>query len=279
MKPFIKWQGGKRRELNNIRPFITGNVAEPFCGGAAVAFDREGKVYLNDINKRLINLYNVVASSDYYKLINQIKTWKSFSPEELSEYYYKARSYINSNQTFSDPYEQAKDFLFIRQQCFSGMERYNSKGEFNVPHGRYKTFSCNLTVEHHELLKKASINSMDAIDWIDTLPNDTFLFIDPPYLERAGYENKDGGLELHQRLHRTLSTCSMDWLIVHSDHEFYRDMYSKFTLMEFPYKYSQQFNGGNYNSNVNHLYITNLCQHQLKLTSKLHMKERQYAVV
>ena len=38
MKPFVKWQGGKRRELANIRPFVSSPVAEPFCGGAAVAF-------------------------------------------------------------------------------------------------------------------------------------------------------------------------------------------------------------------------------------------------
>ena len=53
----------KRRELSNIRPYISGPVAEPFCGGAAVAFDTEGKVYLNDVNKRLINLYKIVARS------------------------------------------------------------------------------------------------------------------------------------------------------------------------------------------------------------------------
>ena len=107
------------------------------------------------------------------------------------------------------------------------MERYNSKGEYNVPWGRYKTFSCSLDWEHHQLLNRATISNMDAIDWIDTLRPDTFLFIDPPYLERAGYENKDGGLDLHQRLHKVLSTCSMKWLIVHSDHEFYRDMYNE----------------------------------------------------
>jgi DNA adenine methylase len=257
MKPFIKWQGGKRRELPNIRPYVKGPVAEPFCGGAAVAFDAEGKVYLNDVDKRLINLYRTVADINYiHKLLHDVEQFKKFTPEDLSDYYYKARSYLNSNQTFDDPYEKAKAFLFIRQQAFSGMERYNSKGEFNVPWGHYKTFSCNLTFEHHKLLNRATLSNMDAVDWINTLPNDVFLFIDPPYLERAGYENKDGGFELHQRLHKVLSTCTMPWLIVHSDHEFYRDMYSNFDIKEKPFKYAQQFHGGDYNSKVNHLYIS-----------------------
>ena len=59
MKPFIKWQGGKRRELKHIREFIpdgTSIIAEPFAGGAAVAFDFEGIAYLNDILKEYRSL-------------------------------------------------------------------------------------------------------------------------------------------------------------------------------------------------------------------------------
>jgi DNA adenine methylase len=256
MKPFIKWQGGKRRELANIRPFISSPVAEPFCGGAAVAFDTCGKAYLNDQNKRLINLYQVVADERLIDpLLADISLFKQMSPEQLNERYYQARDYINTHSLTENPYISAREFLFVRQQCFSGMERYNSKGEFNVPHGRYKTFSCNLSKEHHEFLANATITQGDAIDFIRTLPPDVFLFIDPPYLDRAGYEDKDGGLNLHTRLYGVLSTVSMPWLIVHSDHEFYRDNYSKFNIVEKPYKYAQQFNGGDYDSNVNHLYI------------------------
>ena len=257
MKPFIKWQGGKRRELANIKPYVSSPVAEPFCGGAAVAFDAKGKAYLNDQNKRLINLYNVVASEDIYKLLEDIEQFKKLTSDQLNARYYEARSYINLNQSFDDPYTSAREFLFVRQQCFSGMERYNSKGEFNVPHGRYKTFSCSLSLEHHNFLKASTITNVDAVEHIKSLPQDIFIFIDPPYLERAGYETKDGGLDLHTRLYGILSTITQPWLIVHSDHEFYRETYKAFNIKEKPYKYSQQFNGGNYDSQVNHLYISN----------------------
>lgn len=258
MKPFIKWQGGKRRELVNIQPYISGDIAEPFCGGAAVAFNSEGKVYLNDTNKSLINLYEVVANPKYIEsLLHDISGFMSLTPDELNRRYYEARDYINLNQSFDDPYVSAREFLFIRQQCFSGMERYNTKGEFNVPHGRYKTFSCSLSMDHHNLLKDAVIMNTDAVSFIKMLPDDVFLFIDPPYLDRAGYEEGDGGYGLHSRLYNVLSTVSMPWLIVHSDHEFYRDNYSMFTITERRYKYSQQWKSGKYDNKVTHLYISN----------------------
>lgn len=258
MKPFVKWQGGKRREFANIRPFISSPIAEPFCGGAAVAFELNGKAYLNDTNSHLINLYQVVADERLIDpLLADISLFKQMSPDQLNERYYQARDYINTRALTENPYISAREFLFVRQQCFSGMERYNSKGAFNVPHGRYKTFSCSLTKGHHEFLANATITQGDAIDFIHTLPPDVFLFIDPPYLDRAGYENGDGGLNLHTRLHNCLSKVANPWLIVHSDHEFYRDNYSRFTIHERPYKYSQQWVKGEYNNAVNHLYITN----------------------
>ena len=82
MKPFIKWQGGKRRELPHIREFIPDGIpiiAEPFCGGTAVAFDNEGIAILNDTNARLINLYSVAADKQMFEtLFNSMTNTANF---------------------------------------------------------------------------------------------------------------------------------------------------------------------------------------------------------
>ena len=42
MTPFLKWVGGKRQLLKDIRPFIPAQFdryVEPFMGGGAVFFD------------------------------------------------------------------------------------------------------------------------------------------------------------------------------------------------------------------------------------------------
>ena len=262
MKPFIKWQGGKRRELKHIRQFIPDDItsiAEPFAGGAAVAFDYELPSFLNDTNARLTNLYNVVADSDkFYRLLRDIAVLKTSTQEELERRYYEARSYLNLGQTFDDPYSRALAFLILRQQCFSGMERYNSRGEFNVPWGRYKTFSCSLDEPHQRFLEQAAITNIDACDFLDTLPTNTFVFVDPPYLDRAGYEKKDGGYDLHSRLAAKLKELDLPFLLIHSDHPFYRETYSDYSISEIPFRYAQQFNRGDYDANVCHLYITNV---------------------
>ena len=261
MKPFIKWQGGKRRELPHIRSFIPDGIpiiAEPFCGGAAVAFDNEGIALLNDTNARLMNLYSVVSNKQMFdRLMEDIDILKSSTPEELEKHYYNARVYLNANPELEDSYFCALSFLILRQQCFSGMERYNSRGEFNVPWGRYKKFSCCLDESHHRFLKAATLFNSDALTFLDNLPAETFVFVDPPYLERAGYEKKDGGFDLHAGLAAKLLNLDLPFLLVHSDHEFYRHTYRDFKITEVPFKYAQQFNRGNYDANVCHLYITN----------------------
>ena len=59
--PFVKWAGGKRQLLTQIRermPETYNNYFEPFVGGGAVVFELlPEKAVINDINKALINAY------------------------------------------------------------------------------------------------------------------------------------------------------------------------------------------------------------------------------
>lgn len=63
LKPFLKWPGGKTRELKHIIPNLPNylhNYYEPFIGGGAVYFsvDNANKYYINDKSNDLIDLYN-----------------------------------------------------------------------------------------------------------------------------------------------------------------------------------------------------------------------------
>ena len=73
IKPFVKWAGGKGSlisQLTNFYPFELENgtikkYVEPFVGGGAVLIDILQKydveeAYAFDINKDLINCYNVI---------------------------------------------------------------------------------------------------------------------------------------------------------------------------------------------------------------------------
>ena len=78
-KPFLKWVGGKTQILENILkklPVSFNNYYEPFLGGGSVllallTFQKEGKItikkkiFANDSNKGLINLFKAFTDSVY----------------------------------------------------------------------------------------------------------------------------------------------------------------------------------------------------------------------
>ena len=261
MKPVIKYQGGKSKELPLIKQMLPrkfDRVVEPFCGGAAVSFGLQTPAILNDINPMVINLYKVLQSSDYAHVLNHINVIKTYEHDALQEAFYAARDVINNPEKFT-PLIQAVSYIIVRQLCFSGMERYNANGKFNVPFGHYKKMSCNLIPDHHAFLGKCDIRQGSFVDLFDDVTADDFVFIDPPYLERLGYTQGDGGDTLHEELARCLKSTNSKWMIIHSDHDFYRESYKDFNIIDKDFAYAQRFGKDKDHSSakVKHLYITN----------------------
>ena len=80
---FLKYPGGKQRELVVIRKYLPEkieNYFEPFVGGGAVYFDTLAEhYYINDKSTDLIHLYNAVKTQDevfFETLHNLDKFWK-----------------------------------------------------------------------------------------------------------------------------------------------------------------------------------------------------------
>ena len=71
MKPVVKYQGGKTRELSLIQPYIRSakRIIEPFCGGAAVSLHANVPSILNDCNSNVINLYNIIGDKSYFNVL------------------------------------------------------------------------------------------------------------------------------------------------------------------------------------------------------------------
>jgi DNA adenine methylase len=93
-------------------------------------FDR---YHLADINSDLINLYNIVKTrtADFIRDAQLL-----FTPESNNEIcYYQRRTEFN---TSTDAYLRALLFLYLNRHCYNGLCRYNLRGEFNVPFGRYR---------------------------------------------------------------------------------------------------------------------------------------------
>ena len=262
MKPIIKYQGGKTKELpiiTQIAPPKFTRVIEPFAGGAAVALHYGETTVLNDISPLPINLYRVVGSPEYPQLQAKVNEIKGYDHDQLQEIYYQSRDIIN-NKDGKSAYELALAYIVVRQLCFSGMERYNSSGEFNVPFGHYKKMSCNLEPRHHQFFSKhVELRCGDAIDIIHEAHEGDFLFLDPPYIDRLGYSTGDGSDGLHTRLVAALHDTKAHWLLIHSDCVFYREQLAQYDIQTRGFRYGQIFgkNKNHSKSIVDHLYIKN----------------------
>jgi len=245
MKPIIKYQGGKTKELPLIKQLLPSQfsrVVEPFCGGAAVSFGLGYPALMSDINRDVINLYSVVANAELYPQLQlKVDYLKGLGHDDLKREFYASREVINQPWDCVDQLQRALSYIIVRQLCFSGMERYNSDGKFNVPYGHYKRLSCNLTPDHHRFLKNCDVRFASFDETLSSVNDDDFVFIDPPYLDRLGYTKGDGGFELHSKLHSILSEVKAPWMIIHSDHEFYREYYKDFNITDKNFAYAQRF--------------------------------------
>lgn len=217
MKPLIKYRGGKSKEIPHIMehiPQYNGRYIEPFFGGGALYFHLEPKkAIINDINSKLIAFYNGVKLNYpilrteldeieriYEENRRQFDNLKAKTPNERvedknEEFYYQLRDMFND--TAKKKYTDALLYFFINKTAYSGMIRYNAKGEFNVPFGRYQHLNTSLvTQQHSKLLANTEIFNEDYKAVFDMVEKDDFMFLDPPYdcvfSDYGNEEYKDG---------------------------------------------------------------------------------------
>jgi DNA adenine methylase len=222
--PVIKWVGGKTQIIDEIFSYFPNEIntyIEPFIGGGSVIINLLLKVENNeikcnrficaDINYCLINLYNTIKYQ-HKELIshldeikndfNESKYKEGFYYEKREEYnmYKKTKIFTNSTGIENETNLQQRDhnvllaslFIFLNKTGFRGVYRENSKGEYNVPYGNYKSPSIfdieninNLSLLFNkynvEFINQSyeNIISKQALDQYSGINN--FIYIDPPY--------------------------------------------------------------------------------------------------
>ncbi len=209
--PFVKWAGGKRQLLPQIRermPREYNNYYEPFIGGGAVLFELlPQKAVINDINIALVNAYRQICNKPeaFVQEVNRLdaEIW-----EDGKKYYYFLRENYNDKLMQEElDVELAALFVFINKHCFNGLYRVNGKGLFNVPYNnsRKASIDANSIYAISSYLKNVRILDGDFEVACDKAAKGDFVFIDSPYapLNPTSFESytKEGfDIESHRRL-------------------------------------------------------------------------------
>lgn len=209
--PFVKWAGGKRQLLSQIKermPEKYNNYYEPFIGGGAVIFELQPEnALINDINKALINTYKQIRDVPY-QFIDTVNKLDNEMWEDGKEYYYSLREHYNDKLMKAEyDLELAALFVFINKHCFNGLYRVNGKGLFNVPYNNSRKTSIDeeLIKNVSEYLKKIIITDGDFEKACVNATEKDFVFLDSPYApinptSFQAYTKEGFDIESHKRL-------------------------------------------------------------------------------
>ncbi len=254
-----------------IRDFCTSKQSD-IAGILTPEFQDLPSVLLNEMEA---NLYRKMLRM---RTLEQKKHLLSASDlEDNIETAVKSAVYMNYRRLYNDRAISSSNnvvhsalFLFIRNYSYSGMFRYNDKGEFNVPYGgigyNAKTMKKKLDYYRSPALlnhfKKTQIYNLDFELFLrNCSPGENdFVFLDPPYdSEFSTYAGNEFTREDQARLaDYMINECRAKWMLVIKNTDFICKLYSKkgIKIQTFDKEYLVSFMNRN-DKKATHLLITN----------------------
>lgn len=282
LKPMLKYRGGKTRELPMLLPFVPAEYdtyIEPFFGGGALYFHLQPhRAIINDLNKPLMRFYADIRN-DFYTVLKDLEKLhaeyeanrQNFDvlkaahphtrvPDANETVYYTIRNMFNGLEP--PLYSWGAIYYYINKTAYSGMIRYNSKGHYNVPYGRYKHLNISgVTDAHSRLLQNALLMTGDYDQAFQRCRADDFIFLDPPYdCIFSDYGNSELGdgfsEEEHIRLADAFYSLPCKALMVIGKTELTQSLYGSSTVYEYDKSYAVNIRN-RFKSASRHLVVKN----------------------
>ena len=237
MKTVLKWAGSKVRIIETLKKHLPAGqrLVEPFAGSCAVMMNTDYPAYfIADVNRDLIDLYKLIAKQP----AAFIQTAEAlFETGNTEAEYYRLRFAFNSKPV--GDVDRAPLFLYLNRHCYNGLCRYNKKGEFNVPFGKYKKpyFPRNEIMAFAEKAKLATFHCGNYSEALKAAQTGDVVYCDPPYLTETAnftaYHSAGFGHEEHGRLARAARRLAGDGVPVvlsNSDAEMVHYLYKDFSI-------------------------------------------------
>lgn len=177
-RSFLRWAGSKKKIIPRLEAFWNVKYVryvEPFAGSACLFFSLSpDRAILGDNNSELINVYRILRREPermHRRLVRIPRDERS---------YYRWRSIDPRNL---DAETRALRFVYLNHNCFNGIYRTNSTGQFNVPFG--SKLSTYLSREEFvgcaKALSKVSFVAGDFVETLAKVRSGDFVYLDPPY--------------------------------------------------------------------------------------------------
>lgn len=254
IKPFLKWAGNKYRCLDNILSSLpkANRLIEPFTGSAAIFMNIDYPHYLlAEDNKDLVTLFHCLQ--------NEGEAFIAYCSEffntdnNCASRYYVMRERFN---TCKEPTERAAMFLYLNRHGYNGLCRYNQKGIYNVPFGRYKKpyFPYAEMQCFYQKSQRATFIHSDFRQTFTKAQAGDIIYCDPPYApisqssNFSSYTNKKFGEQEQIILAELAMDCAnrgITVIISNHDTDFTRHHYRHSKIKSFPVRRSISCNAEN----------------------------------
>lgn len=195
----INYYGSKRRLLGQILPFFPRNINtfyDLFAGSGTVSLNIHANQYVwNDFNTKLVDMFSYLysISDEDVELLNN---YVSAVAHDKSLFYEMRDDYNNNN----DP---ALLYALIISS-FNSSPRFNRRGQYNMPYASPSRLTDKFLLTHeHRLLnvierlktmniKFSSYDYRKGVNF-ESLCNNDFIYLDPPYFGTDSTYNQSSG--------------------------------------------------------------------------------------
>ena len=235
------------------------------------SFKWKREVLINEVERCLIHKY---------KRMKKIEKERTLMPEDdiydnietafTSAMYTYFRTLYNDQTIHKLEELYTALFVYLRNYAYSGMFRYNDKGEFNVPYGglSYNHKTMRTKIDYYsspELQQRFASTTIENLDFEDFFklhqPTERdFVFLDPPYdSEFSTYALNEFTKDDQKRLADYLCTqCRAKWQLIIKYTPYIYSLYERegIVIKKFDKKYIVSFMNRN-DKDVEHLIIMN----------------------
>ena len=246
IKSPLRYPGGKSRAIKQIqeqfpRRFTFSEYREPFVGGGSVFIYLKQiypniDIWINDLNPELY-LFWKIAQSDLKALVTELRQIKK-NRKDGRELFQELRELDVGK--ISD-FERAVRFFILNRITFSGTIESGGYSEKSFQ-TRFTESSIDRLEKLGQILPGIRITNLDYREVVKQKGENTFIFLDPPYLTatKSRLYGKDGDLHTsfnHQEFANTMKKCDHQWLMTYDDSQEIRNYFQDFNIIPWQLQY------------------------------------------
>jgi len=184
----LNYTGSKLKLLPQLIPLFpkTTTIVDAFCGGGSISFNTNYEITIaNDIITPLVEFYSFLQTNSWETILSFINARQLGYDKNNQNHYSALRDRFNSEKN-------CIDFFLLVCSCTNNMLRFNKKFEFNQTWGK-RAYNPKTEEKLYgywkRLQSKKIIFSNKSFDLV-TIPEDAFVYLDPPYMiTEAGYNS------------------------------------------------------------------------------------------